>query len=503
MGVTCLNTFSMLTVLAFVASAFCLIEGTPVAIEVEVTDEDIANSTVLFNPADVIPLKRDLEVTLEDEPLAAALENNTILFDPEDLIPLKRSLDRRTSDCDCGRSPVLDRIVAGQEVNPKHSLPYQAYLQACQGRRCAMCGATLINKKYAITAMHCLPDGFDNLQLVLGEHNIKQAAEQHAKTIGVTAIRRSDYDERTTTNDIAILKLSEEVVFNDHIQPACLPSNTEEKYVGQSAVVSGWGTTSSGGDTSNVLKKTDQTILADSDRDCIRGSGENNLHSGKMCAYKQGTDSCQGDSGGPLVVQEDGRSTLVGVVSYGIGCASPGYAGVYARVTNYLDWINDNVADGWCGTSTGSSGSNSATTTTTTTTTTTVAPTSNNGECDFTCTNVGYLTAPYVNLNGILAACNQGMCYAKDGRDLCQVFRNPCGSSQSNSGSQNTVQCAKPCYLPAYLQQYQNRGQNVVNVSIGLFRKYPAKCDLTTNNCCATDGGDLCARLGFLANLWG
>ena len=38
------------------------------------------------------------------------------------------------------------------------------------------------------------------------------------------------------------------------------------------------------------------------------------------------------------------RWTLVGVVSYGIGCARTGNAGVYARVTNYLSWINSNVA---------------------------------------------------------------------------------------------------------------------------------------------------------------
>ena len=73
---------------------------------------------------------------------------------------------------------------------------------------------------------------------------------------------------------------------------------------------------------------------------------DNPVPNSKMCGYLQGTDSCQGDSGGPLTVQEDGRWTIVGVVSYGIGCARPGYAGVYARVTNYLNWINQNVAVG-------------------------------------------------------------------------------------------------------------------------------------------------------------
>merc|ERR1712127_255928 len=84
---------------------------------------------------------------------------------------------------------------------------------------------------------------------------------------------------------------------------------------------------------------------AQSDATCrVYGS----LPNTQMCAYKQNTDSCQGDSGGPLVVNEDGRFTVVGVVSYGAGCARPGYAGVYARVTTYLDWINQNIADGWC-----------------------------------------------------------------------------------------------------------------------------------------------------------
>ena len=106
----------------------------------------------------------------------------------------------------------------------------------------------------------------------------------------------------------------------------------------------GWGTTSDGGRTSNVLKETTQTILSSTDPMCVRGSQDNPVPNSKMCGYKQGTDSCQGDSGGPLVVKENGRWTVVGVVSYGLGCARSGYAGIYARVTNYLDWIHENIA---------------------------------------------------------------------------------------------------------------------------------------------------------------
>ena len=134
-----------------------------VTLDAEAIEAALVNNTELFDPDFLIPLKRQLEVTLDDDAIEAALVNNTELFDIDFLTPLKRSVtleDRATTQCGCGYAPAAaaGRIVNGQVVNPMHSRPYQVYLQSCSSRGCAMCGATLLNKRYAMTAMHCVTD---------------------------------------------------------------------------------------------------------------------------------------------------------------------------------------------------------------------------------------------------------------------------------------------------------------------------------------------------------
>ena len=107
------------------------------------------------------------------------------------------------------------------------------------------------------------------------------------------------------------------------------------------SVVTGWGTTSSGGSTSQYLLETSVTTMANSA--CCTGNyyyGCSQITDVMMCAAESGTDSCQGDSGGPLVYyQNNANYVQTGVVSCGKGCALPNYPGVYARTANVMPWI--------------------------------------------------------------------------------------------------------------------------------------------------------------------
>jgi len=266
--------------------------------------------------------------------------------------------DRALNDCGC--APAKNRIVGGGEVNPKYSLPFQALFMV-NGQM--QCGGTIINKRYVISAMHCLfnkqgiKHPVERTSVMVGEHDRCDWVNEGGKEIPVEEfIERSDYnpDPRSLANDIVILKLEEEIKFTDNVKPACVPTDNSKDYSNMNAIVSGWGDTIGtfwGKENSCVLKSTILKIMSSSTPRCKQAS--RNDAKTKLCAFTEGTDSCQGDSGGPLVVTENGKYVLVGVVSYGDSlngkrCASAN-PGVYARVSNYIDWIKTNTADGSCG----------------------------------------------------------------------------------------------------------------------------------------------------------
>ncbi|XP_045469735.1 trypsin-7-like [Harmonia axyridis] len=232
--------------------------------------------------------------------------------------------------------PHLDgRIVGGSAVNITQ-LPYQISLQY-RGQH--ICGGSIIHRSFILTAAHCV-DGFQTsrLQVRAGSTNIVSGGFT-SKVCSAT--KHGLYNKFSQDNDIAILQLCKSLPIGDGIRIVQLPKQGEQIKAGLLATVSGWGYTSEGGgQTTKSLQQVRVPVVEQQTcKRLYRSTGH--ITDNMICAgeTKGGKDSCQGDSGGPLV----SNGKLVGVVSWGYGCARPRFPGVYTRVSKYRNWVKYNA----------------------------------------------------------------------------------------------------------------------------------------------------------------
>ncbi|KAI4459638.1 polyserase-related [Holotrichia oblita] len=195
------------------------------------------------------------------------------------------------------------------------------------------CGGAIIGNEYVLTAAHCLEDISPNSLTVFAGSKYRTLPRQRVLLNSTKMHER--YNNRTTENDIAILKLKNKLEFGRRVLPIALPAQNEEVTANISAVTLGWGYITEYGPLSTKLRKITVPII---DRQqCRRLYSSDDITNTMICAgvLKGGKDSCGGDSGGPLVA----NGKLTGIVSWGRGCGRKGYPGVYTQVSKFRNWI--------------------------------------------------------------------------------------------------------------------------------------------------------------------
>merc|ERR1711979_1206 len=236
---------------------------------------------------------------------------------------------------DVGRSDW--RIVGGRQAK-KGEFPWQVQVQRYNGH---WCGGTLLDDQWVLSAAHCFGGSSSQYKFVLGQHD-KQSNEGTEQVFSASKIIiHEGYGGGNMRYDVALIKLNGKAKFNEYVRTACMPSHNEG-FVGETnCIVSGWGALREGGAGPRILNAVQKPVI--SNAVCKQAYG--NIYDSNVCGgfAAGGKDACQGDSGGPYVCKKAGQPwKIVGVVSWGHGCARPGKYGVYASVPYFYNWIKTN-----------------------------------------------------------------------------------------------------------------------------------------------------------------
>lgn len=247
------------------------------------------------------------------------------------------------SEPNCGRRPLFQpsKIVNGTEAIPGD----WGWTVSITRNGNHFCGGILFNKRFVLTAGHCLAGNsiISNLQVVIGVHN-RQQPESWVQRRSVAAIRvHEQYNSFNLRQDIAIIKLASDVVFDDkYIVPVCMPEDAVSQASDKrDAWVVGWGYQKFGGVLFARKQQVEMPILTGAQ--CTAMYNGQVAPASQICAGDEnvGLGACQGDSGGPFSYEVDGKHTVVGIVSWGYDC---GQGTVYTRVSFFLNWIRDKMA---------------------------------------------------------------------------------------------------------------------------------------------------------------
>ncbi|KAF2895591.1 hypothetical protein ILUMI_10586, partial [Ignelater luminosus] len=270
----------------------------------------------------------------------------------------------------CGRG-YIEKILGG-EITDIREFPWMALLEykTSRGNK-FMCGGSLINNRYVLTAAHCIVNertstGTKLISVRLGEYDLTKQRDCSDSTPGlencadppidVTIEKQIPHElfnrrSKNREHDIALVRLNREVSYSEYVSPICLPTTEQvDPNSINNLIVAGWGATENNTNSDVKLKLLLPLVSNTECSSIFEKQTPIKIGNGQICAGgSEGKDACRGDSGGPLMLIErepmKENYVAVGLVSFGFGCGIEGYPGVYTRVSSYVQWITDNIKE--------------------------------------------------------------------------------------------------------------------------------------------------------------
>ncbi|KAG5347228.1 TRY1 protein, partial [Acromyrmex charruanus] len=232
----------------------------------------------------------------------------------------------------------VQRIINGLDTNI-NLVPYMLSLRLNDEH---VCCAAIINEEWAVTAGHCMKitnDPIKEITLCSGSSILYENCTVHNVN---NFFIHENFNNDINDYDIAVIQVTPAFIYNDHTKAVDLASN--KNVLRKWGTVCGWGFyLKVQGIIDPVLAKTLQCAAVPriNKWTCQKYYVNRYIVTSRMTCYgfqEGGIDACQGDSGGPIV---NINNILLGITSWGDGCADKNSPGVYTDAILLRDWIRN------------------------------------------------------------------------------------------------------------------------------------------------------------------
>jgi len=240
--------------------------------------------------------------------------------------------------------PHQARIIGGSDARQDR---YPYFVSMIDGTGRHTCGGTLVAPDVVLTAAHCR-GAFTKVQI--GRWDRQNPIDEYEEiAVDFPEVPHPKYTDEGFENDFMLLKLTSQST-KTYIELNS-DRNRPVGVVQDEVTVIGFGNTFLGvSSPANILQEVSLSYIPNricelSKDTTMKLSYQGLIFDSMLCAGDHGEDSCQGDSGGPLIIRggSPSKDVLVGIISWGFGCALESFPGVYSRVSSLVDWLSNHI----------------------------------------------------------------------------------------------------------------------------------------------------------------